>query len=200
MTVAVGVLGFFMLPNMPNRPNPRAFWFKKEHTEIALQRLARHGRAEPKPVSWTGARRTFSLPSTYLVAVLYCCSVIGNYGYNFFGLFMKSLRNADGTKTWSVAEVNAIPIGGSSIQVVFVWIWAFVSDHFQIRWPLIITQLSIALIPGIILINWISHPLAVNLSAAYGAYFLNYMVLGTAPLIFAWLADMYISPSLHTVD
>lgn len=136
------------------------------------------------------ARRTFSTWVTYFFAVLYICTVIGNYGYTFFGLFLKSLKNADGTRAWTTAQVNAIPIGGSAIQVVFVWIWAFISDHLQARWPLIIVQVSIALIPGIIMSIWTRHPEALGLAAAYSSYFLNYMVLGTAPLIFAWLADM----------
>jgi hypothetical protein len=122
--------------------------------------------------------------------MLYCCTVIGNYGYNFFGLFLKSLRQPDGSKTWRVADVNAIPIGGSAIQVAFVWFWAFVSDRLQARWPLIAIQLVAALIPGSIMSAWTRHPGSVGRSAAYAAYFLNYMVLGTAPLLFAWLADM----------
>ncbi|KAL6245045.1 hypothetical protein RBB50_007820 [Rhinocladiella similis] len=190
ITVVWGFAGFFMLPDYPNRPNPRAFWFSDTHAEIAMNRLSRHGRAEPKAVSWEGAKRTFSTWVTYFFAVLYICTVIGNYGYTFFGLFLKSLKNADGTRAWTTAQVNAIPIGGSAIQVVFVWIWAFISDHLQARWPLIIVQVSIALIPGIIMSIWTRHPEALGLAAAYSSYFLNYMVLGTAPLIFAWLADI----------
>jgi hypothetical protein len=135
-------------------------------------------------------RRTFSSYLTYCVAILYICTVIGNGGWSYFGLFLKSLRNPDGTKTWTVAKVNAIPIGGSSIQVVFVWFWAFLSDHLQIRWPLIVVQAAIALIPDITMSIWTSHPEQVSVSAAYASYFINYMALGTAPLIFSWLADM----------
>lgn len=56
MTVVVGVLGFFLLPDLPNRVNPRAFWFKKEHAKLAMERLERHGRAEPKKMTWAGAK------------------------------------------------------------------------------------------------------------------------------------------------
>lgn len=56
MTVMAGALGFVMLPDYPNRPNPRAFWFTRQHAELALERLARHGRGKPTPVSWAGAK------------------------------------------------------------------------------------------------------------------------------------------------
>lgn len=55
----------------------------------------------------------------YFIAVLYISTVLASYGYAYFNLFLKSLKNADGTKTWTTSQVNAIPIGGGAIQVVF---------------------------------------------------------------------------------
>lgn len=37
---------------------------------------------------------------------------------------------------------------------------------------------------------WTSHPDSVGLSTAYASYFINYLCLGTAPLIFSWLSDL----------
>lgn len=56
MTVVAGALGFVMLPDLPNDPNPRAFWFTKRDARIAMERLDRHGRAEPKKMTWAGAK------------------------------------------------------------------------------------------------------------------------------------------------
>lgn len=56
ITVVWGVLGFFMIPDLPNNPNPRAFWFKKEHAVMAMERLERHNRAEPKRMTWVGVK------------------------------------------------------------------------------------------------------------------------------------------------
>jgi hypothetical protein len=56
ITVAWGVAGFFMLPDLPNHPNPRAFWFNKEHAAMATERLDRHNRAEPKRMTWAGVK------------------------------------------------------------------------------------------------------------------------------------------------
>lgn len=77
-----------------------------------------------------------------------------------FNLFLKSLKNPDGSPVWSVAQVNAIPIGefvstpavtseegwsdnvpgGGAITVVMVWGWAFLSDYFQTRWLIVMAQ------------------------------------------------------------
>jgi hypothetical protein len=190
ITVVWGFAGFIMLPDLPDRPNPRAFWFKKVHGELALERLARNGRAEPKKMTFAGIKRTFSGWVVYFISILYIATVLGTYGYCYFGLFLKSLTNPDGSPRWTVSDVNAIPIGGSAINVVFVWIWALLSDYFETRWLLIVAQAVIGIIPCIIMSIWTKHPASVALSAAYASYFISYIALGTAPLIFAWLSDL----------
>ena len=37
---------------------------------------------------------------------------------------------------------------------------------------------------------WTTHPNAGAISAAYASYFISYIPLGTAPLLFAWLSDL----------
>ncbi|PGG96121.1 hypothetical protein AJ79_09718 [Helicocarpus griseus UAMH5409] len=190
MTVVWGFAGFFMIPDLPNKPNPRAIWFTKAHAELSMARLVRHGRSEAKKMTWEGVRRTFANWVVYFIAILYISTVLGTYGYNYFHLFLKSLKNADGSPRWSVSDVNVIPIGGSAINVVFVWIWALLSDFLETRWTLIVFQAVIGIIPCIVMSIWTSHPTTVALSAAYASYFISYICLGTAPLIFSWLSDI----------
>ncbi|KAH6887731.1 putative allantoate permease [Thelonectria olida] len=190
ITVVWGSVGLFMMPDYPNDPNPRAFWFRKGDAELSMLRLARNGRMEPKKMTWAGVKRTFSGWVVYFIAILYVASVLGTYGNVYFSLFLKSLKNADGSARWSVAQVNAIPIGAYGINVVFVWIWALLSDFLETRWTIIEFQACIGIITCIIMSIWTSHPDSVDLSAAYASYFIAFTCLGTAPLIFSWLSDL----------
>ncbi|KAI0479066.1 major facilitator superfamily transporter [Xylariaceae sp. FL0804] len=191
MTVVVGLLGFVMLPDMPNRPNPRAFWFRPHHAKLAMERLERHGRAEPKRMSWDAARRTFRSWVVYFVPVLYVATVLASYGYVYFNLFLAALTRADGTTPrWSTSDVNAIPIGGGAINVVFVWVWAILSDVLQTRWTLIVAQALIGLVPCVAMSVWTSHPATTPVAVAYASYFISFLCLGTAPLIMSWLSDL----------
>ncbi|EME79424.1 uncharacterized protein MYCFIDRAFT_87346 [Pseudocercospora fijiensis CIRAD86] len=190
ITVIWGFMGIFMLPDYPNKRNPRAFWYSRNDQELAIGRLLRHKRAEPKKITWESAKRTFSSWIIYFIPVLYAGTVLATYGYVYFGLFLKKQLKPDGTKRWSTEEVNVIPIGGGAINVAFVWIWALLSDFLGTRWTLIVTQGIIGLIPCIIMTIWTSHPNSIPISAAYASYFINYLALGTAPLIFAWLSDL----------
>ncbi|KAK6951640.1 hypothetical protein Daesc_006163 [Daldinia eschscholtzii] len=171
MTVVVGASGFFLLPDLPNDVNPRAFWFKKGHARLAMERLERHGRAEPKKMTWAGAKRTFANWVTYFIPVLYIATVLAPWGYAYFNLFLKSLKNPDGTPVWSTSQVNAIPIAGGAINVVFA-------------------QAVIGLVPCIAMSIWTSRPDTTPLATAYASYFISYLTLGTAPLIMAWLSDL----------
>jgi len=190
ITVVWGSLGFMMLPDYPNKPNPRAFWFNRNHGELSMARLVRHNRAEPKPISLAAVKRTFSGWTVYFVAVLYISTVLASYGYVYFSLFLKAMKLPDGSRRWTVEEVNVIPIGGSAINVLFVWIWALLSDTLRTRWTLIVAQVFIGLVPCIIMSIWTSQPSSTPISAAYASYFISYICLGTAPLIFAWLSEL----------
>lgn len=190
MTIFVGAAGFFMLPDYPHNPNPRAFWFTATHARIAQGRLEREGRSDAKKITWSAAKRAAKLWVAYLIPILYITTVIASYGYNYFNLFLKSVTNADGTKRWSTSQVNSIPIGGGAINVAFVWIWAILSDVLQTRWTLIVVQAVIGLVPAIIMSIWTRHSDSTPISAAYASYFISYMCLGTAPLIMAWLSDI----------
>lgn len=37
---------------------------------------------------------------------------------------------------------------------------------------------------------WVAHPETIPVATAYASYFISYLCLGTAPLIFAWLSDL----------
>ena len=65
------------------------------------------------------------MPLLYFFITLYPASVLAQAGYQCmsldsslltrlildFNLFLKSLLNPDGSRVWSTAQVNAIPIG-----------------------------------------------------------------------------------------
>ncbi|OAA34940.1 Major facilitator superfamily transporter [Metarhizium rileyi] len=190
ITVVWGFAGYFMIPDNPRNPNPWAFWFKRVHAECALHRLERGNRLDVRPITWAAAKRTFSTWLVYVVGVMYMAMVLGTSGCNYFGLFLKSIMNSDGLPRWTTVQVNLIPIGGSAINVVFVWIWAFLSDLLRTRWTLIVAQASIAIVVAIMLTIWTIDPSGTPLSSAYAAYFMSHVPLGTAPLIWAWLSDL----------
>ncbi|OCF78525.1 hypothetical protein I204_00465 [Kwoniella mangroviensis CBS 8886] len=185
MTIIVAGLGFVLIPDYPSNPNPRAFWLKDRHVKLAQDRSLRYRRADNKKFNRYAIARAFKQPQLYLFPIFYMTAQLAQQGYLYFNLFLKSLKNPDGTAVWSVAQVNALPMVGYAISIVLVWGWGWASDYFQIRWAIIFAQAVLGLIPGIIMSVW-----NVPMGAKYFSYFLSSSFIATSPPLFAWLSDM----------
>lgn len=81
MTVALGLAGFVMIPNWPDKPNPWAIWMKPHHYAIAQARTARFKRASNKKFTWSTVKRSVKLPLFYLIPCLYVATVLAQAGY-----------------------------------------------------------------------------------------------------------------------
>ncbi|KAL7420923.1 hypothetical protein Q5752_004877 [Cryptotrichosporon argae] len=185
MTIVVGVVGVFLYPDWPERPNRWAFWMTKRDKEIAAERLERYHRASPKPLSFPTAKRAVVNPVTWMVVCIYIGMLIAPSGSGYFNLWLKSLVNPDGTKVWSVNALSAVPIGGYALQMGAVWIFATSSDIFRTRWPMLMTQCIIGIPTCIMLTIW-----DIPTGAKYWCYFSMYICTASGPCLWAWLSDM----------
>ena len=89
MTIFLGFFGFFMIPDLPHKPNPWAFWFTARDRQIADARAKRYGRAQAKNFTFAAVKRTVKQPLIYAFAALYVGTVLAAYGQNYFNLFLK---------------------------------------------------------------------------------------------------------------
>ncbi|WRT63778.1 uncharacterized protein IL334_000703 [Kwoniella shivajii] len=185
ITLVVSLAGFVLIPDFPTKVNPRAFWLRPKHVAIAIERTKQFKRADNKKFTLKSIKTALTGPLFYFFVVMYVASVLAQASYQYFNLWLKSLKNPDGTAVWSVAQVNAIPIGGGAITIATIWTWGFISDRFQTRWIPVVVQACIGIIPGIIMSIW-----NVSNGAKYFSYFVCYLSLATAPPIWAWLSDL----------
>lgn len=102
----------------------------------------------------------------------------------WLSLFLKSVKNEDGSNKFSSNQINSIPIGGYVLQIVFMIIWAYLSDRLQKRCTFIILQQITLLIGAIILSTW---PKSLGLKMF--AYFILFLSNSAGPLIIAWMSD-----------
>ncbi|KAK1764924.1 major facilitator superfamily domain-containing protein [Phialemonium atrogriseum] len=186
MTVIWAVLGLFFIPDYPNKPNPWArFWLTPHHVQMAQERMHRFCRASNKHFTFATVKRTVALPVFWMFIIFYPACVIGNQAYNYFGLYLKSLVDANGEKVWSTSAVNSIPIGGLAIGVATTWIFPALSDYFQTRWLIMLPELLWCLLPATILTIW--H---VPENVRYFAWFATYLTMSLPGVILAWLSDL----------
>lgn len=154
MTICLALIGPLMIPDFPEKPNPLAFWLTAEDKQIAQMRLERFRRVDINPINAKAFWRTIKNPALYMIIYIYVGMLIGVSGINYFQLWLKSLKNPDGSPVWGISQLNAIPMGGYAMQMAGIWAIALASDYFKTRWVVLIAICLIGIPSCIIMTVW----------------------------------------------
>lgn len=154
----------------PERPNPLAkFYLKPRHIEIALARGRRVSRKPQIGITIQDFFRCFTFWQLWAFGIAW--PLAGNtVPSNYFNLWLRSLKNPDGTNTYSVALLNYIPIAGQAIQLVAEVLFSGASDYFRKRLPFLLLHSAINITSLVILIIR-PDTRAIH----FAGYFLNYV-------------------------
>ncbi|KAL6229785.1 hypothetical protein BDW75DRAFT_234930 [Aspergillus navahoensis] len=179
-TIFVALIAFILLPGYPERPNPLSkFYLKDRHIEIALARGRRVGRKPQKGITIKSFRRTFKI--WFFWAIVLAWPIGSNtVPTNYFNLWLKSLKNADGTARYSVGMLNYLPIAGQAIQLVAEVVFSGLSDRLG-RFPFLLLHSIINITSLIILVI---QP--TNDQVHMAGYYLNYMGAVSLMLLCSW--------------
>ncbi|ODO08986.1 hypothetical protein I350_02579 [Cryptococcus amylolentus CBS 6273] len=101
ITVTIATWGYIGCPDYPNRPNPLGKWLKPRHVEVALRRMGNQGRALPVGWSWATVRSLVSRPQNWAIWAGYSIYSQAGSGTGYFSLWLKSLKNGDGTAKYT---------------------------------------------------------------------------------------------------
>ncbi|KAL2879057.1 hypothetical protein SGCOL_005757 [Colletotrichum sp. CLE4] len=194
-TIAVALAAFFILPGYPERPNPLSkFYLKPKHIEIALARARRVGRKPQIGITIKSFLRCFSFWQLWAFAIAW--PIGGNFTpASYFNLWLKSLKNADGSVKYSVAMLNYLPIIGQAVQLVAELLFSGLSDYFGVRLPFLLLHSVINITSQIILI------IRPNNQQAYMAgWYMNYIGAVSTMLLCSWAsAHLQAEPEVRTV-
>ncbi|KAL3488340.1 major facilitator superfamily domain-containing protein [Aspergillus germanicus] len=179
-TIFVALLAFFILPGYPEKPNPLTkFYMKPRHIEIALARARRVGRKAQTGITPRSFLETWKIWFFWVIVVAW--PIGGNtVPTNYFNLWLKSLKNPDGTAKYSVGMLNYLPIIGQAIQLVGEIVFSGLSDRIG-RFPLLLVHSAINIASLIILII---QPASEK--AHMAGYYLNYLGAVSMMLLCSW--------------
>lgn len=178
--IPIGIYGFFAIPNSPT--TTKAIWLKDTEKQRAIERMAAVGRKPAKAVTLRAFMTAFKEWPIYLFTAAFTCHILGLRVYSYFNVWLKA------TKKWSVEEVNVIPTAGYGALVFFTLSYAWLSDGFRTRWPVIIFGITLSLI-GSIILSVTVKPHGDTASIMVG-FFLTFLETGTAGLYMAWINEV----------
>ncbi|KAK5166968.1 uncharacterized protein LTR77_007697 [Saxophila tyrrhenica] len=185
--IPVAIYGFFAVPDAPH--NSRAKWLKPHQRQMAIERMDRVGRRPPAKLSLQTFKDVLSHWPIYLFPIAFACHVLAIRIYSYFLVYLED------TGRWSVEAVNSIPSGGFAFQIVIGLVYAWVSDYYKTRVPVICAACGVAMIGTIILSVYPEH----NLAAMMAGWILTYGETGAGALIMTQVNEVCSFSSEHRV-
>ncbi|KAM5349686.1 hypothetical protein ACJ41O_006191 [Fusarium nematophilum] len=191
ITIPLALAGYIFFPNLP-QDGKKTWWTTEREMDIAVERMNAVGRAGK--AKWTKAKVKSILLSwhTYLVPMIY---VLWNnaYGQAAMGYWLKSF-NADPPpvpgKSFSIPEINNLPLPTNGIFIVSALIWGWLSDgpFGGRRWPFIYLGALISLSFHITLLKMPLYPS--DITKRMIVYWFSNIGSGAGPLILSWTNEI----------
>ncbi|WVQ94995.1 hypothetical protein IAU59_002087 [Kwoniella sp. CBS 9459] len=177
----IAIAGYFLIPDTPNRPNPRSkFYLKDEHIKFAVARMEKFKRAPTKGFTWPVFKKTMTSWLPWAFFVPYTCFVVGLGSYAYMNLWLKSTPQYKGA-----TPVNVIPTGGYGLSILMSLVYAWTSDALRTRWPICFIGGFPPLIGNIILSTWpAGNP------AKFAGFFLNFTATPIGAIMLAWVNEI----------
>ncbi|KAH8898083.1 MFS general substrate transporter [Thozetella sp. PMI_491] len=194
-TIFVALLAFIIIPGYPERPNPLAkFYLKPRDLEIALARSRRVGKKPQVGITVKRFFRCFTFWQLWMFGIAW--AIGGNtQPATYFNLWLKSLKNSDGTVKYSVGMLNYLPIAGQAIQLVAELLFSGFSDYLGVRLPFLLLHSVISFLSLILLTV---RPASEGLYMA--GWYLNFVGAVSMMLLLAWAMEhLQGEPEVRTV-
>ncbi|PWY67123.1 MFS general substrate transporter [Aspergillus sclerotioniger CBS 115572] len=201
-TIFIALMAFVALPGFPESQNPLSkIYLKPRHimnvlisTETATARTKRVGRKPQSGIRVGSFLRCFKFWHLWLFAIAWAIGT-GTTPTSYFNLWLKSLKNPDGTKKYSVAMLDYLPIIGQAIQLVAEILFSGFSDYFGVRLPFLLLHSAINITSLIILVIQPS-----NEHAYMAGWYMDYIGAVSTMLLCAWAAaHLEKEPEVRTV-
>ncbi|KAF9064790.1 MFS general substrate transporter [Rhodocollybia butyracea] len=179
ISLPIALAGYFMIPDTPDRVNPRTrFWFREKDIRIGQERAVRFKRAPTKGFTVKDMLAAFKnwVPIAFMVP--YTCYVLGLNSFAYMNLWLKA-------ENYTVDKINLIPTGGYALQIATALIYSWVSDAIQMRWPVIAFAALLPFIGNVILAIWPDDKAAI-----FAGFYLNFTVTGSGAITLAWANEL----------
>ncbi|CAH00725.1 putative permease SEO1 [Kluyveromyces lactis] len=188
ISVAVGLLGFYMLPGDPY--NCYSIFLTDDEIRLARKRLREnnteksdfHNKFFDKEV-WK--RIIFDWKIYVLTLWNIFCWNNNNGSSGAFLLWLNSLKNSDGSTRLSIEKKNQFSMITPGLGMVYLFLTSLLADKGHTRWGAIIVTQVFNFIGNVILAAW-----NVPEGAKWFAFMLQYFGWAMAPVLYSWQNDI----------
>lgn len=184
MTIPIAVLGLFILPDTP--ANGGARWMTKREVAIALKRVHDQGRVTLRQFKIKECLKAFKDKKLYFLLLAYMPWDLGLNATSYINLWLQSVTNPDGSKKYSVEQINIIPIAGYITGAIGMIVITKVADITRKRIHALIFQQLIGIFGCIILSIWPR-----SLALKYIGFFVMFLVQSTGAILMSFVPELW---------
>lgn len=184
ITVVIALAGFFLIPDTPD--NGGAKWMTPEEVSIAKSRVEKLGRRTIRKFEWKKYFKPFLDYRFYIITLAYSGWDLGSSATSYITLWLKAMKNSDGTPKYSVQQVDLIPGAGYLLAALSIIIVTRFADLTQKRIHSLVFQQICGVIGCSILSAWPKSN-----GAKFAGFFIMYTVQSTGPIITSFIPEIW---------
>jgi len=190
ITLPIALFGLVMLPALPWYAKP-TFWLSEREIEIARARMKKIGRKGAEPWTWAKLRRFLTSWQFYILPMLYV--IWNNSGIQSpMGYWLKSFNSVPAPVpgvSYTVSQINLLPLPGNAIAVVNSLAWAWIADGPMrgTRWPFIYLNAFLTIIFSAVLLHL---PIYQSINGHFAVYYLSNICGSAGPMILNWIGEI----------
>ncbi|KAJ9162067.1 Vitamin h transporter [Coniochaeta hoffmannii] len=185
ITIGWGFVGFVTIPDSPSMT--RAVYLSRQEKDLSRARMEASGtitaKLIPRQILVKKLKLLLRSPITYIFLVAYLQFAWSQRANSYFLLYLKGLKNPDGSALYSVYTVNLIPLGGYAISIVANIGLNALSDWKEWRWQVATGAAALQLVCTVVLSAWPN-----SRATIMTFYFLTFATAAWGYALIAWLA------------
>lgn len=183
MTMFWASIGVYFIPSPVE--NGGARWMNSQDLAVAQEKLDRMGRISKHQFNFKKVIQVFTDYRFYLLLLAYVPELWTN-GETYFNLWLKSLKNSDGTQQFSIEQINLIPIAGAAIQMVNIIVLSKFADNTGYKLPVMIFECCVGFTGTVILATWPKQE-----GVKFFAFFLLYAKSANVPILTSFIGEIW---------
>ncbi|KAJ4475442.1 major facilitator superfamily domain-containing protein [Lentinula lateritia] len=173
ITIPIALLGFLVMPDLPNNTRPSKWLYTEAQLEIANKRMAEINRKPPSKFTKAKILGFFTTWHIYTLVPLYILFNNGGGPASSMIFWLKSFNTP--TKTvYTVGQINIYPLGQNVVQVHCLG----PGSQMQSTWSMIICILLAV------------TPLYTHIARRWALYYMTTVPAGMSGLILAWANEL----------
>lgn len=182
MTVPVGLIGYFCIPDFPDAPNSAAKWLSKEDIEFQKRRYDFFGKKKPVPYTWKRVVKVLLSWQLWSFVFGYVFLSCAPQAQNYFNIWLQSINR------YSLVKLNMVATAPNAFFIVWTFVFSSISDYFRWRYWVMMFGAVVGMVGLVLLTVW-----DIPFGLKFTAFMICQGLYALQTVYIAWATELYVA-------